>query len=185
MKTIIKIIIASSIIYNFGIALFGPLYAIFVEGIGGSILDASGAYTVYVLVTGILLIIFGRFEDRLKNKESILILGLSVITLGNAGYIFITTPLHLFIVQLILGIGAAIMIPAWDATFSTHLDRRREAWEWSLWEGMWRIAAAIGALAGGFVATYFGFKILVTLMAIFSAFSTLLIYIHFKRERAL
>lgn len=178
MKTILKFIIGSSIIYNFGVALFGPLYAIFVQGIGGSILDASGAYTVYTLVMGILLIVSGKYEDKFRNKETLLVLGFIIITIGNAGYIFISQPLHLFIVQFILGIGGAISVPAWDAIFSTHLDKRREAYEWSVWEGFWRISYAFGALAGGFVATFFGFKVLLILMTIFSAVSTVLIYLH-------
>lgn len=172
MHRAIKILIGASIFYNFSAGLFGPIYAIFVERIGGDIMTASSAWAVYSIIIGCLLLVFGKIEDRL-NKRKMVVLGYLLSTIGITGYLFVREPLHLYVVQAILGFSA-ITNPAWNAIFSTSLDKHRESSEWAYWEGSVRIDAGIAAIVGGAIATVFGFRVLFILMAITAAASTLI-----------
>jgi MFS family permease len=172
MHKAIKILIGSSIFFNFSAALLGPIYAIFVLKIGGSIETASGAWAVYSIVIGLLMLAFGKWEDQL-NKRKMVILGYAINTIGTAGYLFIQQPLQLFIVQAILGVSAAVNNPAWSAIFSTSLDKHRESSEWAYWEGTIRIDAGIAAILGGIIVMNFGFQALFILMTVTAAASTL------------
>ena len=172
MHKVLKILILSSIFYNFAAGLFGPIYAIFVQQIGGTILTASTAWAIYTFFIGILLLVFGRIEDKL-NKRKIFIIGRAINTLGIIGYLFVDSPIQLFFVQGILGIAVALSNPTFEAIFSKSLSKGKESTEWSTWEGSINIMYAIAALIGGTIATVFGFKILFVFMAFASALSTL------------
>jgi len=67
MHNIVKILLFSSIVHTFSLGLLGPIYAVFVQGIGGNILSASSAWAIYSVTIGILTIVFGKFEEKLVN----------------------------------------------------------------------------------------------------------------------
>lgn len=164
MHKVIRILITTSIFYNIVGGLFGPIYAIFVEKIGGDILTASGAWAVYSIVMGILLLSFGKIEDKV-NKRKTVVIGYFFSSIGTTGYLFVSQPWHLFVVQIVLGLGV-ITNPAWDALFSVSVSKGKESSEWGLWEGSTRIYAGMAAIIGGFIASTFGFRMLFMLMSI-------------------
>lgn len=168
MHGILKILITSSIFYNFAAGMLGPIYAIFAQKIGGDILVASSAIAVYTAVVGVLILVFGRFEDRL-DKKKIFIIGRAVNVVGVAGYIFVSSPADLFFVQVILGIAIAMMNPTFEALYSRGLRKGHEAFEWSVWEGSINLVLAGAAVLGGVVATVFGFTTLFILMTCMAA----------------
>ncbi|MEK7791129.1 MAG: MFS transporter, partial [Deltaproteobacteria bacterium] len=157
MKTSFKILLFADAITLFSGALLGPIYAIFVQKIGGDILDASVAFAIFSLVSGAVIFLIGRFEDRVKEQERLIVAGYLIIAVGYFGYLLVQNPLHLFIVQAVIGIGMAFELPAIDATYSKHLDHNRAAYNWGAWEGMNRFMMGGGALLGGIIATAFGF----------------------------
>ena len=181
MHKVLKILIVSSIFYNFAAGLFGPIFAIFVQGIGGTIITASTAWAVYTFFVGILLLIFGKLGDRF-NKRKLFVLGRAINTIGIAGYLFVNDPIQLFIVQGILGIAVAIMNPTFEAIFSRGLDVGKESGEWSLWEGSINIVYAGAALIGGVVASVYGFKTLFFFMAASSAIATVVAAVLLKKR---
>jgi MFS family permease len=150
------------------IAMLTPIYAIFVQDIGGDILSASGAWALFTLTSGVLILLFGRLEDKASKKgiqhQKFITLGYFIRSLAFIGYFFVTNTFQLFAVQVLLGIGFAASIPAYDSLYSKFLSKGHYATEWSAWEGMNMIVAAIGAVIGGVIANFFGFKTLFLVM---------------------
>lgn len=163
MHQILKILISSSIFYNFTAGMLGPIYALFAKEIGGDILVASSAIAVYSAIIGVLILIFGRFEDRL-DKKKVFIIGRAINVVGIAGYLFVSSPTDLFMVQIILGVSIAMMNPTFESMYSRGLRKGHEAYEWSVWEGSIQMAYAGAAMVGGLVASLFGFKALFMFM---------------------
>lgn len=172
MHKTIKILILSSMFFNFSAGLFGPLYAIFVQQIGGDILTAGSVWAVYAMTVGVLMFVFGKLGD-IFNKRKIFLVGRMLNTIGVAGYLFVNNPIQLFIVQSVLGVALAMLNPAFNAIYSRSLDKGRESSEWSYWEGSVYIVVGVSALIGGIVASTFGFRMLFILMTIASIFSTI------------
>ena len=50
-------------------AMLGPIYALFVEEIGGNLLDASFAGGMFALAAGITTFISGKYSDKIKENE--------------------------------------------------------------------------------------------------------------------
>lgn len=173
MKKWLKILLFADLFSIIGMAMITPIYAIFVEQIGGDILDASSAWAMFAFVSGILMYAIGKWEDRKKYHQQMLIIGYGLQAVGFVGYMFVGSVLHLLIVQVILGISTAISTPTFDALYSAFLDKGKYATEWSMWEGMNMIVTAVAALIGGVIAEYLGFRVLFIIMATLGGIGTL------------
>jgi len=107
MNKILKVLLASSFFVSLAGGFFTPIYAIFVEEIGGDILTAGSAYAAFAIVSGLLIYAIGLWEDKVKHQEKLFVLGQGLTVLGFTGYLFIDSPKDLFIVQVILGIAVS------------------------------------------------------------------------------
>jgi MFS family permease len=165
------------------IGMIGPIYAIFVERIGGDILDASWAYFAFMITTGAIIYLIGHWEDRIKHKQKFVVLGYGLKALGCLSYLFVYNQITLIITQIILGLSEAIYLPAYDALYSKYLDKYKEASEWGDWEAMRYVVAAIAALLGGYVAYELGFKSLFVFMFVFSLIGLFVSLDLFKKKK--
>lgn len=172
MHKALKILIVSSIFYNFSVGLLTPIFAIFVQQIGGGILEASRAWFLYTLLIGITIVTFGQIEDKI-SKRKMFLLGRILFTLATIGYIFVENIEHLYFIQIILAISLAIIDPAFVSLFSRASIKGRESTEWAIWEGAIYIVIALGAIVGGTIASTVGFKLLFLLMTISAVLSTI------------
>src|SRR3989344_4405802 len=99
MQKELLIILLTSMMLNLAAGLFGPLYAVFVEEIGGGLAVTGSSFAAYTIASGVLVFFISRWEDHVKHKEKLIILGRGLATLAFFGYLFISKPIHLFIVQ--------------------------------------------------------------------------------------
>src|SRR3989344_3306335 len=168
VNKIIRLLLLSDVWANLAAGMLIPIYAIFVETIGGDILDASWAYFSFMISSGLVIFLVSKWEDRMKHKEKLVVLGGMLASLGYLQYIFVHNQIGLIITQVVLGLSVSIRTPSYDALYSVHLDKNKEASEWGSWESMYFIVTAIAALLGGYVASTFGFKMLFSFMFLFS-----------------
>ena len=173
MKKWLKILLFADLFSMVGMAMITPIYAIFVQQIGGDILDASSAWATFAFVSGILMYLIGKWEDRKKYHQQTLVAGYGLQAIGFLGYLYVGSVAQLLIVQSILGIATAISTPTFDALYSAFLDKGKYATEWSMWEGMNMIVTAIAALIGGVIAEYLGFRVLFVIMATIGGIGTI------------
>ena len=162
----IKTLLYGSNLWYLGEGMLGPLFAIFAERVGGSILEISWAWAIYLLMTGTLVILIGRVSDGRIRKESLMVMGYALNALFTFGYLLVSSPLHLFIVQAGLGVAAALAIPTWTALYSLSADRKREGYEWGLVSGQAYIMTALAILIGGFLVSTWGFPVLFVTMGL-------------------
>lgn len=160
MKKGIKVLIIADAWAVFALGMIGPIYAIFVEKIGGDILDASWAYSAFAISSGAVLYLFGKIEDKSRHRELFVVGGYSLIAIGCFMYLFVYNQLTLVLTQVVLGLGNAVLSPAFDSVYSDYLDEKKKASEWAGWEGSGLVVAAIAAVLGGYIAQKLGFKIL-------------------------
>jgi len=177
----LRILLSTNAMILTAAAMLGPIYALFVEKVGGDLMDASIAGGIFALVAGLTTLVSGKYSDRIKENELIIVLGYSIMGLGFLLYFWVNSIIFLFIVQAIIGLGGAIYSPAFDAVYSKHLNKHRLGTQWGAWESMNYFTAAVGAILGGGLVTLFGFKTLFIIMALLCFSSALYIY-HLKRK---
>lgn len=165
MKNILSVLYATWWLGSATSAMLGPIWAIYIARIGGDLLDAGIAFAIFSIVMGILTIFTGRIEDKISDKRKAIILGELVLIFGVMAYSFATTKLHVFLIQATLGVGVAILAPAWDALFSLAIRKGNESADWGFSEGGVQIAIGVGAILGGGIAEIYGFRVLFVVMA--------------------
>lgn len=185
MKNGLKILIGADAFGNLALGMIGPIYALFVQNIGGDILDIGWAYFVFTFTSGLVLYLISHWENRIIHKERLVVIGYLINALGCILYFFATTQAMLLVVQIVLGIGVAIVSPAFDAVYSHFVNSKKEASDWGAWEAMGYFVAAIGAVVGSMIVKFFGFKILFIAMSIAALIGATVSFLLFRSKHYL
>src|SRR3989344_4995621 len=153
----LRVLLATNAAVLFSGAMLAPIYAVYVEKIGGDLMDASLTSGVFALVSGIVSLAAGHYTDKTKQSELIIALGYVILGVGFFLYTMVGSVFSLFWVQVVVGFGYAISAPSYDAVYSKHLDGHKSGTQWAFWESMAYIPTAAGAIGGGFAASRLGF----------------------------
>lgn len=181
INPVIRFLIISDTVIIGAAGLLGPIFALFIKDFirGGNEAVAGIAAGVYLFSRSILQVPIAHFIDKIRGEKddfwfmfgfSILI---SVIPLF---YLIIRIPLHLYIVQFVLGIFSAFTYPSYMAIFTRHIDKEKEGTEWSIYFMLTDITSAILAVVGGYLAVLSGFPILIVTVVVLSLFGSLLLW---------
>ncbi|MBL8159005.1 MFS transporter [Candidatus Saccharibacteria bacterium] len=158
-------------------AMFAPLQAIFVQKVGGDVLDAGLASTAFALVAACVVVAAGKRADKSRHKQKLVALGYLFCAIGFAAYLAVDSVLSLFIVQAWIGMSQAFIAPAYDALYTDQIGPKRlEGTRWSIWEASNYLAIATGGVVGGLIGKYFGFPVLFVLMSALCLFSALYLF---------
>ena len=163
INQVILIIIFAEFIFTIGAALIGPLVAIFItKDVGAPVTVVGFAVATYWIVKSILQLPVARYLDRnhgeIDDYYSVLI-GLVIVTAAVYLYYFVQTAWHIYALQFFIGIGDALVVPAFQAIFARHLDKDQEAFEMALRSSFsYGVSSAIGGALSGILAMTVGIR---------------------------
>lgn len=181
MKLEEKILLGGASFWWLGEGLLGPLLAVFTGKIGGSILDITWAWAIYLLVTGVLEIFIGSISDKIGHAR-MMMLGYSLNAIFTFGYLFIHSTMGLFIVQAGLGVALALADPTWDALYAKYETPRKAGFIWGMSHGIEQLITGVSILLGGLIVSYFSFNTLFIIMGIIQVIGTIyqakILYVH-------
>jgi len=172
----LRVLLATNGLILLAGAMLAPIYALYVEDIGGNLMDASLTGGIFALAAGTTCILSGRYADKRQRKEFVIVLGSMVMSFGFLLMTIVNSITTLFVVQALIGIGQAIYYPPYDALYSKHVDGHGAATAWGTWESMDYFSTAIGAILGGYIVTNWGFIPLFVIMSILCMISGLYLY---------
>lgn len=172
------LIVADTIIYT-SAGLLGPIFALFiVEFIdGGSAAVAGAAAGIFLITKSLFQIPAAAIIDKIcgeKDDFFILFIGMVIVSLLPLAYLFISTPLELYIVQFLLGIAMAATFPSFMAIFTRHVDKGSEGMTWGVYYTFTDLSSAAAAAIGGFLALTIGFEAVIFIVAAVGLIGTLL-----------
>ncbi len=169
---IIKILILSDFLIWSSNQLLAPIFAIFVvEKIGDSIEVVGIAAAIYLITKSIFEIPVGAYIDKAKDERYDLytaFIGTVLTAVVYFLYIYIDSVFHIYVLQALMGVGAALAFPGWYSIFTKHVDNGKEAFEWSLYDVLLGMGMAFTAALGGFLVQKFGFDTLFVLIGLFT-----------------
>ena len=164
----LRILIATNTIMVFIIGMLAPFYAVFVVKIGGNIAFAGFSWAVFAIVSGVLTILFGRLQMKVKEQELMLALGYFIRGAVFFSYAFMGSISQLILTQVLWGIGAALGSPAFDAIYSSHTNKTDSIAQWGQWEGIASIATGLAAITGGILIQTTGYFMVFMGMSVMS-----------------
>ena len=169
-----KILLIASSLWYFGEGLFGPLFAIYAQKIGGDLLDVTWAWAAYLMATGIFYVLVGKFVNKSNYKKQVMIFGYGLNALLTFGYIFVHTTQQLFMIQIGLGIAEALSASIWDSLFAHHLEDKSNTFHWSIANGHPHFVSGIAIAIGGLIANYISFEALFITMGVIQTIATII-----------
>ena len=168
-----KVLLIASSLWYFGEGLFGPLFAVYAEKMGGDILDITEAWAAYLIATGVFYVLVGKIINKSKYKKQVMIFGYALNALLTFGYIFVYDTKTLLIIQVGLGIAEALSTPIWDSLFATNLEDTENTFHWGLATGHTHFISGIAIALGGLIAKYLSFNTLFIIMGCIQVLATI------------
>ncbi|MBU2634107.1 MAG: MFS transporter [Nanoarchaeota archaeon] len=187
MNKTIKLLMISDIFVLTGFGLIDPILAIFIKDnlIGGTIFGAGLAITLFWVTKSIVQLPFSRYVDSHEDKVKWLVLGTFLISIVPFIYIFAKHINYIYLAQILYGIGSGLAYPTWLGLWSTHLDRKHESYEWSLYSTLVGVGTAVSATIGAAIADFIGFQYTFVIVGVLSLVGCFILLSLEKRKEKL
>lgn len=190
MNKIIKILTFSDWLIISGFGLIAPIFAIFITRHieDGTLIVVGIASAIYLMSKSLLQLVVAKYLDRIKGEKDDfywLVVGSFLFSIGPFLYLLCYLSWHIYLVQLIYGIGSALAYPGWCAIFTRHIDKQKQAFEWSLYDTLIGLGTAVAAWLGAVIADRLGFAALfyiVGVMSLIGSVSLIGMYKNLKKE---
>lgn len=167
-----RVLLWSSNLWQLGAGMLGPLFAVFAEQVGGNILDISWVWAIYLMVTGVGIILVGRIGDA-RGHFPLMMCGYGLSSLATFAYLLVDSPLDLMVVQIVQGVALALSQPTWLALYDRFSgDGSRDGYSWGLSSGEGYIFSGVAIVAGGSIVYYTSFDVLFVVMGVILALAT-------------
>ena len=161
--------------------LLGPIFALFIEDFikGGNAAVAGLAAGIYLFTKSVLQIPIAHFIDKIRGEKDdfwLMFIFTILIAFIPLLYLFINTPLQLYIIQFVLGFFTAFTFPTYMAIFTRHIDKKKEGTEWGIYFTLTDLTGAAFAAVGGYIAITQGFPVLIIAVAVVSFIGAMLLW---------
>lgn len=170
----LKYLMLTNSFFQLSINMFAPFFAIYVEKIQGTVFDVGTIWSVYILSLGLLSLIVTRFENHKEYADYFLIAGFILRMAGWVAYIYATSLLHIYLIQLVMALGDAFGTNAYNFIFSRFLSRKEVAYDYGVNLAISSFIVGTASLIGGIVVENFGFNTLFIVMILVSIVSVAL-----------
>lgn len=180
INKVIRFLILSDFFLNAGWAFLAPVFAIFVleDIVKGDLEEtakvAGFVFFIYWTAKSLFQIPIGRYFDRIHGERDDfwwMIFGLFIAALVPFGFLLASLPWHIYILEILHALGMALVVPAWNAIFTRHIDQGQEAYEWAMNSTVFGIGVGIAGGAGGILVALFGFGAIFALVGILTLVS--------------
>lgn len=163
INRLIRFFVISDLFFWGGWGFINPIFALFIVGRveGATVLTVGIASAIYWLVKALFQIPVALYLDKHEGERDdfhALVLGLILAGFAAISYVLVTSVAGLYIVIFIQALAFGLYTPAWSAIFSRHLDKKNNAFDWSLDQTVVGIALGVTALIGSAIASAFGFN---------------------------
>ena len=169
LNPIVRSLVLSDIIMRSAGGFLGPIFALFVAEfiVGGNAEVVGIAMTIYLFTKSIFQIPFATVIDRIRGEADdfwFMFIGSLTGALIPLSYLFIHTPMELYVTQFVYGISAAACFPSFMALFTRHLDKNKEGSDWGIYYTLTDFSGAIAATVGGVIAVTLGYRPLILIV---------------------
>ena len=160
MNRTMKLLLLSDVFVLTGFGLIQPILAIYINNggvTGGTMLTAGMASALFLLTKSLVQLPFGHYVDSQPGKGRWLILGTRLMAAVPIVYLSASSIYHIYLAELIYGLGSGLAYPTWLGLWSVNLEQGRESFQWSVYHTTTGLGTAATGAAGAAVASQVGF----------------------------
>ncbi|MCA9382162.1 MFS transporter [Candidatus Dojkabacteria bacterium] len=180
INKIILYLILSDLIFWGSWGMLSPFIAVFITDSipGGNVALAGVGVTVFLVTKSLVQLPLSRYIDSHKGEHDdfyFTLFGGIIAGFCAFLYLFATLPSHVIFIQFLYGIGLGMAYPGWVAIYSKHLDKGKEAYEWTLYSTLVSLIEGLAATIGGIVILKYGYSFLFVAVGVLSILGYLVI----------
>lgn len=157
-----------------------------VREVSGASVSAIGlSVTIQLFVRALVQLGVGRWADCEEGncrELYALVLGSVLISLVPFLYIFAHAMWFVYVVQIIAGVGGALVYPTWRVIFMRYTHKERAGYEWGMYDTLTSLSIAAAATIGGVLAEQITFRGVFGIVTILSLIGTIFLIRIFKYE---
>ena len=160
MNRTMKLLLLSDIFVLTGFGLIQPILAIYINdgGVtGGTMLTAGMASALFLFTKSMVQLPFGHYVDKQSSKSKWLILGTLLMAAVPIIYVSANSIYHIYLAEMIYGLGSGLAYPTWLGLWSANLDKGRESFQWSVYSTSTGLGTAATGAGGAALASLAGF----------------------------
>jgi len=180
INRILTTLVLSDIFLFAGFGLVSPILAVFVNQqiAGGTLIVVGIGEAIYLAIKSVIQLPIGIWIDNVSGEKIdfyLAFIGNFLISISIGLYIFAKLPIHIYLIQALMGIGGAISYPAWMGLFTRNMEQGRESFVWSVHSTFTELFSAASAAIGAYIAATFGFHSLFLIVSLLSFIGTVLL----------
>ena len=181
INPVVRFLILSDFVWMGAVGLVVPIFALLIEDsiVGASAAVVGAAASIYLITKSIVQVFAASVVDWIRGERDdfwvLFIFSLLAAVLPIL-YLFMQTPLHLFMIQFAYGLFAAFTFPTFMAIFTRHVDQDKAGTEWGIYYTFNDLSTAFTAFVGGVIATYAGFHILIIFSVTLSVMGVIVLW---------
>lgn len=181
VNQVILIIVFADFLLITAFGFLTPIFAVYVtqQIHNGTVAVVGFAITIYWTVKSVLQLFVARMIDKNHGEIDdfyVMVAGGLFNSIVITLFYFATETWHIYLLQLLMGVGDAFLVPPFYAIFTRHIDRGQEGFEWALYSSF-SIGAgsALGGAFGGILGTIVGFKAVFPLVGLLAFLATIML----------
>lgn len=185
INKVVRVIIYWDFFFNSAWGLLSPIFAIFiVQNItlnnaakGAEV--AGFAALIFWIFKSFLQIPIGAYLDKNHGEKDDFWFGAVGTILSGLvpfGFLFARLPEHIYLLQIIHAVAMSMIVPSLYAIFTRHIDKGKEAFEWSMDSTVLGIGVGITGALGGIIASRFGFSMIFVTVGILNLIAGVLLF---------
>lgn len=181
INRVIRFLIVSDLFIIGGFALIAPIFAIYItNSIDGADLRVLGiAEAIYLFTRSFFQIPIASLIDKIQGDKDnfwAIVIGVSIYAVVSLLYLAVSSPMQLYFVQFLYGLGAAMAVPAWMSVFMKNVDAQHEGLEWGVYDTSVGLGSAAAAFFGGLVSDMFGFTPVFVSISVLSILGVIMLF---------
>lgn len=170
-KRNLRIFILSNSVMAFALGLFGPVYYLFINNIGGSIENFGIAVGLVVLSGALVSLFAGKYSDKHGRKLFLIFGGYASAVLVFL-YTIINSVWQLYILQIFNGLIVSLFDTSEASFLGDITEKESRGADIGKYIAFLGIAEALAIFIGGFLVGKFGFEIVFYIVSIIFIITT-------------
>jgi MFS family permease len=181
-KRIYNVLFISVFATMLGLGIVSPLLPIYAENLGATGIWLGIIFSAFALSRSIFMPIIGRISDR-RGRKWIILTGMLSYAVLSLTYIIADSVYSLTAIRLMHGLASAMVVPIAMAYIADLSEKGKEGSHMGNFSISMFLGMGMGPLLGGFLNDMFGINSVFYVMAVLSAFATLLVAISLPEAR--
>lgn len=180
VNRLIRFFVIADLFFWSGWGFVNPIFALFIVNriAGATIVTVGVASAIYWVTKALFQMPVALYLDKHDGERDdfhALVSGLMLAGFAAISFVLVTNVAGLYFVVFLQALAFGLYTPAWSAIFSRHLDKKNNAFDWSLDQTVVGLALGVTAFVGSALVAIFGFDAIFICASVLSFASAILL----------